>query len=221
MKMIDESKLKYEVGDRVIFKFTYGCSEHTGTIIHVENGNRYPYKIVDTKDGNAYFANDDDILGKVGTDYTVFYGGRRPGKSAEQMVAKHFSVLPEVKRYKWEDYLPDECLLYSKKDMEVLQKMFSRIMCTGAYLPKIKKVIFNDPATIVFWEDGTKTVVKAQTSVTGQIFADNQPLIDLTKTDLFDPEKGLAMAIAKKALGNNGNYYNIFKKWLPKEEKNG
>lgn len=29
-------------------------------------------------------------------------------------------------------------------------------------LPVIEKVIFNDPATIVFWSDGTKTVVKAQ-----------------------------------------------------------
>ena len=65
----------------------------------------------------------------------------------------------------------------------------------------IKNVIFNDPATIVFWTDGTKTVVKA--------YADD-----------FDPEKGLAMAIAKKFLGNQGNYYNEFHKWLPKEEKN-
>lgn len=55
---------------------------------------------------------------------------------------------------------------------------------------KIKKVIFNKPATIVFWEDDTKTVVQC-----GLL-------------DSFDPEKGLAMAIAKKALGNKGNYYN-------------
>lgn len=27
---------------------------------------------------------------------------------------------------------------------------------------QIKNVIFNDPATIVFWKDGTKTVVKCQ-----------------------------------------------------------
>ena len=60
----------------------------------------------------------------------------------------------------------------------------------------IDNVIFNDPATIVFWNDGTKTVVKA----------DNEP---------FDPEKGLAMAISKKVLGNQGNYYETFKKWLP------
>lgn len=64
---------------------------------------------------------------------------------------------------------------------------------------KIKNVIFNDPATIVFWTDGTKTVVKAQDD------------------DVFDPEKGLAMAITKKALGNKGNYCNELKKWLPEE----
>ena len=67
------------------------------------------------------------------------------------------------------------------------------------WVEKIKKVIFNDPATIVFWRDGSKTVVKAQPE------------------EEFDPEKGLAMAIAKKALGNEGNYYNTFKKFLPKE----
>ena len=69
------------------------------------------------------------------------------------------------------------------------------------YIPEIKNVIFNDPATIVFWEDGTKTVVKCQDG------------------DEFDPEKGLAMAIAKKAYGNKGNYCNKMKKWLPKEEQ--
>lgn len=63
----------------------------------------------------------------------------------------------------------------------------------------IKNVIYNDPATIVFWSDGTKTVVKAE----------DEP---------FDPEKGLAMAIAKKHFGNEGNYYDIFREWLPKEE---
>lgn len=68
-------------------------------------------------------------------------------------------------------------------------------------IPEIKNVIFNDPATIVFWEDGTKTVVKCQDG------------------DEFDPEKGLAMAIVKKAYGNKGSYCNKMKKWLPKEEQ--
>lgn len=68
------------------------------------------------------------------------------------------------------------------------------------HLPTIKDVIYNGPATIVFWVDGSKTVVKCQ------------------EDDDYDPEKGLAMAIAKKALGNKGNYCNIFKKWLPEED---
>lgn len=63
----------------------------------------------------------------------------------------------------------------------------------------ITKVIFNDPATVVLWSDGTKTVVKCD------------------ERDEFDPEKGLAMAICKKHFG--GGFYNdIFKKWIPKEE---
>ena len=67
--------------------------------------------------------------------------------------------------------------------------------------PSIKKVIFNDPATIVLWNDESKTVVKCQDG------------------DIYDPEKGLAMAISKKALGNKGNYCNEFKKWLPEDEE--
>lgn len=65
----------------------------------------------------------------------------------------------------------------------------------------VKNVIFNNPATIVLWSDGTKTVVKCQ------------------EGDVFDPEKGLAMAISKKALGNKGNFNEVFKKWLPEEDK--
>ena len=66
-------------------------------------------------------------------------------------------------------------------------------------VPQIKDVIYNNPATIVFWMDGTKTVVKCG------------------DYDIYDPEKGLAMAIAKKTLGNQGNYYETFKSWLPEE----
>lgn len=61
----------------------------------------------------------------------------------------------------------------------------------------IKDVIFNDPATIVLWADGTKTVVKCQDG------------------DIYSKETGLALCIAKKALGNKGNFNEIFKKWIP------
>lgn len=66
--------------------------------------------------------------------------------------------------------------------------------------PTITNVIYNPPATVVFWSDGSKTVVKCG------------------ENDTFDPEKGLVMAISKKMLGNQGNYYNEFKKWTAKCE---
>lgn len=65
--------------------------------------------------------------------------------------------------------------------------------------PKIKNVIFNDPATIVYWEDRTKTVVKCE-------------------GEKYDPEKGLTMAITKKMLGNKGNYYEVIKKWVGEDK---
>ena len=63
---------------------------------------------------------------------------------------------------------------------------------------RITKVIFNEPATIILWNDGSKTVVKC------------------SEDDVFDHEKGMAMAICKKILGDG--FKNIFNKYLPKEE---
>ena len=68
-------------------------------------------------------------------------------------------------------------------------------------LPEIKDVIFNGPATIVLWKDGTKTIVKSQ------------------EGEVYDAEKGLAMAIVKKAYGNKGNYFNIIKKYVPEPKE--
>ena len=61
---------------------------------------------------------------------------------------------------------------------------------------RIKKVIFNNPATIVIWKDGTKTVVKCG------------------KDDVYDEEKGLALCFMKKALGNKGNFNNTIKEYV-------
>lgn len=66
-----------------------------------------------------------------------------------------------------------------------------------AYIPAIKKVIFNNPATIVIWNDGTKTTVKC------------------SERDEYSEDVGLAMCISKKALGNKGNFNEVFKKHIP------
>ena len=93
-----------------------------------------------------------------------------------------------------------------RNDAEVPRDIYRNILnsiygMSSSHIPEIKNVIFNDPATIVFWNDGTKTVVKCQPG------------------DSFDPEKGLAMAIVKKAYGNKGSYCNQLKKWLHKSKK--
>lgn len=93
------------------------------------------------------------------------------------------------------------CVEHAKKWLyEITQQ--ARTYADNRTIPKIKDVKFNGPATIVFWEDGTKTVVKCQNG------------------DTFDPEKGLAMAIAKKALGNEDGYYSEnIGKWVENYQK--
>lgn len=59
----------------------------------------------------------------------------------------------------------------------------------------ITNVIFNDPATIVFWSDRTKTVVKC------------------CEDDEFDEEKGLAMAVCKKVSGNDSKKFHRGLRW--------
>lgn len=61
-------------------------------------------------------------------------------------------------------------------------------------MPGISKVIFNPPATVVMWDDGTKTVVKAKTSGKKK------------DQDKFSEEIGLAMAIAKKYYGSRSAF---------------
>lgn len=100
-------------------------------------------------------------------------------------------------------YVDTDAVKYCRSDLEFLRDAWPRRIGSHPFgYGKIEKVIFNNPATIVIWRDGSKTVVKCE-------------------EEEFDPEKGLAMAIAKHFLGTNktkSDYYNVFEKWLPKEE---
>lgn len=67
---------------------------------------------------------------------------------------------------------------------------------------RIRKVIFSGPATIVFWNDGDKTVVKC------------------TKGDHLNYEMGIAMCTLKKLFGNSYlDFKKDLKKWAPEEKK--
>ena len=82
-----------------------------------------------------------------------------------------------------------------------INQLIAKCFVRREHMPKIKKVIFNKPATIVLWDDDTKTVVQCQKGKSGKI-------------EKFDKEKGLAMCIAKKCLGNKSNFNNEFKRWI-------
>ena len=62
----------------------------------------------------------------------------------------------------------------------------------------IKKVIFNGPATIVIWVDGSKTVVKC------------------AEGDRYSKFSGLAIAMCKRMYG--ADFKRIFNHFIPKEE---
>ena len=67
---------------------------------------------------------------------------------------------------------------------------------------KIRKVIFSGPATIVFWNDGSKTVVKC------------------TKGDHLNYEMGIAMCALKKLFGDSYlDFKKDLKKWTPEKKK--
>lgn len=70
----------------------------------------------------------------------------------------------------------------------------------GFIMPEVKKVIFNDPATVICWTDGTKSVVKCQ---------NDEP---------FDAEKGFVMAYLKKLLGNDNTFNKIIHKWVKTDQ---
>ena len=70
--------------------------------------------------------------------------------------------------------------------------------CKIAIGNPVERVIYNNPATIVFFKDGDKVVVKC------------------SDKDTYDPEKGLAMALCKKMLGYK-EYKKTFKTHVPDE----
>lgn len=88
---------------------------------------------------------------------------------------------------------------YSRQSTERAEK--NDIVRFGMCNVSIRKVIFNDPATIVLWSDGSKTVVKCGPE------------------DTYDMEKGLAMAIVKKMAGNDNRFHKVFKQYSKKKKK--
>ena len=125
---------------------------------------------LELEDGRTFQFNPGDLLRDRQGDWRI----RKPEES----------VLDSMRYMHWVDRVMEEAA--KKKDETTM---------TAA---SIKNVIFNSPATIVFWTDGSKTVVKCNAK------------------EEFDPEKGMAMAIAKRCANNSDDFYKEIKKWVEK-----
>lgn len=85
----------------------------------------------------------------------------------------------------------------------VLKAAINSIYGLG-FIPK--KVIFHDPATIIYWTDGTKTVVKCG------------------EEDMYDKEKGILLCYMKKAVDNSSYFNTVLRNciskgvYIPKKE---
>ena len=99
-------------------------------------------------------------------------------------------------RINWCKYSPDDFRWVLEDVVDVREK--SPNVSHTKPTPKVKRVIFNNPATIIFWTDNTKTVVQCQ------------------PCDTYDKETGFVMAYLKKLLGNDNTFNKEINKWVYK-----
>ena len=120
---------------------------------------------------------DIDTAGDIYENLLSLYGG-------DMTVDGNMTIIKPEKRY-------DKLFVSSKVRM----------------IPLIEKVIFNPPATIVMWSDGTKTVVKVHDYGSGDV------------NSQFSKEYGLAMCVAKKFFGSRSQFLKAVENgYFPTEE---
>ena len=142
---------------------------------------------------------------------TVFDGTVSPNITRADLLRLYKPFLKELhklainSRYGLASCMPATVLdanTYTMEDTTMTYTLLNKPTRSGArWLAALvpKKIHFNGPATIVEWNDGTKTVVKCQ------------------KGDTFDPLTGVAMCCMKKMLGTNesgSNYLNDVSKLI-------
>ena len=94
-----------------------------------------------------------------------------------------------------DDFL--DAMRYYYNDIAIVENNSESIELRIDIPGMIDRVIFNDPATIILWKDGSKTVVKR------------------SYDDIWDSEKGFCMAIIKKLYGNT----SFIKRFMEPEEE--
>lgn len=180
------------VGD--VFKLIKG--DTTFIKINAVNDNEYPFKRYYNYPSNVLILDKlhYEVISPRAEVFRVkeYHGKEQEKISLKELLEKHKS---DIHRQNFMTYggVPMDVISYSANDCISTWKMLNDM---GNI---VKKVIFNAPATIVIWGDGSKTVVKCQNG------------------EKFDKEKGLALCYMKKMLGNKSNFNNVFKEWIKPE----
>lgn len=124
---------------------------------------------------------DFSVSEQIDTDY---YGGKSVititipyGTPLDEEIKGTESLTPSTKTDPYKDMLN---AIYGSSAYYKFSK--------GYQIPEIREIRYNGPATIVFWEDNTKTVVKMQPG-----------------EEHYDSDKAFAMAVCKKLFGNKFN----------------
>lgn len=105
------------------------------------------------------------------------------------------STTGEVKNPYIVEYTPDTIEIVGTAPFHYGNGEYLKLLTYDlAPFTKVDRLIFNPPATIVFWEDGTKTVVKC------------------AKGEAFSEYNGFAAALLKKIFGSNSAVKKIIQR---------
>lgn len=193
------------VGD--VFKLITG--DTTFIKLSNVNDNEYPFRKYYNYPSNILIIDKlhYGVISPMAEVYRVkeYHGNEQEKTSLKEFYQKH--IKDDSTRFMTYGGVP-----YDKISKDALHYTEADVKNTMAFLelcqeyqkvsfPSVEKVIFNDPATIVIWGDGSKTMVKCQGD------------------DKFDPEKGLALCFMKKALGNKSNFNNVIHTWVKPEDE--
>ena len=128
----------------------------------------------------------------------------------EKIAERYHVELTEHMHKSFSDFYVSKSITFAGDSFSI-ERILTDLYCSrpveGSMLirPSIDKVIFNEPATIILWDDGSKTVVKC------------------TDGEEYDPAIGFAMAYVKKLYGNTGGIFRAcqkdYDKQMAKKEK--
>ena len=183
----------------------------------------YFVRLID-RDKALWFCSDSLVFASKGEVKEIMAGilNNKIEKAAKEPYVNTKVVAPNKETGTFEPYSFNKSDDLYQKALEAAKKMSNSMYGIGhsisatvlrndfnRFLNEVKDIKFSGPATIVFWKDGTKTVVKCQ------------------EGEHYDPKDGIEYALFKKIAGGTSNqaskmakkYDEWLEKWIPEDLK--